>query len=281
MIPERTVQASSAKSVFFEEINDIDIYIEDTAFGYSKLFCILFSRVFDGQYRVGKVFPLGGRKAVLNEHAANKSNRPSVYIIDGDLFLLTGDVVSNERGLFKFPYYCVENVLCDNESLLTIMDEEDPERDLYKLDVLFDYNKWFVSNEGKLFSLFIEYGVSMLLNPQETTVGFKVSDLVSCNKGELDEGKLLKRIEGLRDSSILNSSFNEYKEVRSKVLQNFECSGLNKLDVVSGKDYLFPLLKTRAKSIVRTKIPDLNFKIRLAKICNIDRLVSAIDYVAK
>lgn len=38
MIPERSVQASSAKSVFFEELNDIDIYIEDTAFGYSKLF---------------------------------------------------------------------------------------------------------------------------------------------------------------------------------------------------------------------------------------------------
>lgn len=280
MIPERTAQASSAKSVFFEEINDIDIYIEDTAFGYSKLFCILFSRVFEGRYKVGKVFPLGGRGAVVHEHAINESDRPSIYIIDGDLFLLTGDAVSNARGLYKFPYYCVENILCDHESLLNIMDEEDPEKDLSKINGLFNYQNWLTSNEDKLFSLFVEYGVSMILNPQEQTVAFKVSDLVSCNKGELDDAKLLKRIEELKRLSVNCSSPEEYQVVRNKILDDFLGSGLNKLDVVSGKDYLFPLLKTRAKSIVKTKIPDLNFKMRLAKICNIERLASATDYVA-
>lgn len=280
MIPERTSQAASAKSVFFEEINDIDIYIEDTAFGYSKLFCILFSRVFEGKYKVGKIFPLGGRQAVLKEHAENESDRPSIYIVDGDLYLLAGDIVNNVRGLYKFPYYCVENILCDHESLLTILDEEDPEKDLPRINGLFNYQEWLITNEEKLFSLFVEYAVSMLLNPQEKTVAFKVSDLVSCNRGVLDQNKLQKRIGDLRILSIACSSIEEYQTVRNKILHDFELSGLNKLDVVSGKDYLFPLLKTRAKSIVKTKIPDLNFKMRLAKICNIDRLTSTIDYVA-
>lgn len=236
--------------------------------------------MFEGQYKVGKVFPLGGRGAVVSEHAENESDRPSIYIIDGDLFLLTGDTISNGRGLYKFPYYCVENILCDHESLLSIMDEEDPEKDISKLNELFNYQKWLVNNEEKLFSLFVEYGISMLLNPQEQTVAFKVSGLVSCNKGELDEEKLLKRIEELRRLSVNCSSPEDYQEVRNKILDEFESSGLNKLDVISGKDYLFPLLKTRAKSIVKTKIPDLNFKMRLAKICNIERLASVTDYVA-
>lgn len=280
MIPERSVQAASAKSVFFEEINDIDIYIEDTAFGYSKLFSILFSRVFEGQYKVGKVFPLGGRKAVIEEHASNQSVRPSIYIVDGDLFLLTGDSVSNVKGLYKFPYYCVENVLCDHESLLSVMDEEEPEKDISKLHELFGYQKWLINNEDKLFSLFVEYGVSMLLNPQVKTVAFKVSDLVSCNKGELDDVKLLSRIESLREISLGSSSYKDYQAMHKKILDDFEISGLSKLDVVSGKDYLFPLLKTRAKSVVKTRISDLNFKIRLAKICNIENLAPARNYVS-
>ena len=279
MIPERSVQANSAKSVFFEEINDIDIYIEDTAFGYSKLFSILFSRVFEGRYKVGKVFPLGGREAVVSEHAGNQSDRPSIYIIDGDLFLLAGDAVVNKKGLYKFPYYCVENVLCDHESLLTIMDEEEPEYDDSKINELFNYQEWLKNNEGKLFLLLVEYAISMLLNPQEQKVAFKVGGLVSSNKGELDTTKLLKRIEDLKLLSVNRSSLEEYQAARSKMLYEFEGSGLNKLDIVSGKDYLFPLLKTRAKSIVKTKISDLNFKLRLARICNIEQLASAMDYV--
>lgn len=280
MIPQRSVSASSAKSVFFEEINDIDIYIEDTAFGYSKLFSILFERVFEGQYKVGKVFPLGGREAVVKEHASEEGNRPSIYIIDGDLFLLAGDTVNNAKGLYKFPYYCVENILCDHESLLCIMDEEDAEKNFSEINTLFNYQRWLAHNEEKLFLLFIEYAISMLLNPQEQTVAFKVSNLVSCNKGELDDKKLSTRIESLKQLSVNCSTLEDYRAARDNIMAKFNESGLNKLDVISGKDYLFPLLKTRAKSIVRTKIPDLSFKMRLAKICNIERLVAAIDYVA-
>ncbi|KAB7711055.1 DUF4435 domain-containing protein [Plesiomonas shigelloides] len=198
MIPDRSVKASSAKSVFFEDDNDIDIYIEDTAFGYSKLFTILFSRVFEGKYNVRKVFPLGGRDAVIGEHSANNSDRPSLFIVDGDLLLLTGDDIDNTNGLYKFPYYCVENILCDHESLLTVMDEEEAEKDISQIKSLFNYKQWLSHNKNKLFLLFVEYGISKTLNPTEPTVAFKVSELVSCNKGNIDKSKLRKRIHSLR-----------------------------------------------------------------------------------
>ncbi|MBA6295857.1 DUF4435 domain-containing protein [Colwellia sp. MB02u-9] len=279
MIPERSVQAKAAKSVFFEDINDIDIYIEDTAFGYPKLFAVLFTRLLKEQYRVNKVFPLGGRKAVVDQHIEHSSPRPSLYIIDGDLFLLTGDTVDNQKGLYKFPYYCVENILCDHDALLKVMDEEEPVKSLDDLEGLFNYQEWLLNNEDKLFSLFIEYAISMTLNPQEQTVAFKVSDLVSSDKGELHDNKLTVRTEALKEMVIESTSLEVYESTRNEILANFEISGLNKLDVISGKDYLFPLLKTRAKSLVKTKISDLNFKLRLAKICNVNGISQALEYI--
>ncbi len=280
MIPERSVRAKAAKSVFFEDVNDIDIYIEDTAYGYRKLFTILFSRVLNGQYRVNNVFPLGGRNSVVDQHNEHSSDRPSLYIIDGDLFLLTGDTVSNKNGLYKIPYYCVENILCDDQALLTVLDEEESIKSLEDLEGAFNYQEWLLNNEDKLFSLFVEYAISMTLNPQEKTVAFKVSCLVSSNKGELDDNKLSIRTECLKQMAIESTGLEAYESTRNKILTNFELSGLNKLDVISGKDYLFPLLKTRAKALVKTKISDLNFKLRLAKTCNINNISQAIEYIA-
>lgn len=279
MIPERTAEANAAKSVFFEDVNDIDIYIEDTAFGYEKLYTILFSRIFRDTYKVNQVFALGGRKAVIEQHNAHDSERPSLYVIDGDLFLLTGDNVHNTKGLYKLPYYCIENILCDFSSLLTIMDEEEPIRNLDSLHASFGYLDWVENNEDKLFSLFVEYATSMLLNPQEQTVAYKVSDLVSCSRGEIDNAKLQTRISQLRELTTLKSSEEQYKEARGKILQNFTEARAEKLSVISGKDYLFPLLKMRAKSVVKTKISDLNFKMRLARTCNIEPIADAINHV--
>lgn len=279
MIPERSVQAKSAKSVFFEDVNDIDIYIEDTAFGYPKLFAALFSRLLSQQYKVNKVFPLGGRTAVIEQHSEHSSDRPSLYIIDGDLFLLTGDDITNKKGLYKFPHYCVENILCDESALLTIFDEEEPVKSLETLEGLFNYQEWLQNNEDRLFCLFVEYAISMVLTPQQQTVAFKVSDLVSSNKGELDDHKFRARIEGLKQLIIASTSMEAYNNTRNEILNKFEASGLNKLDVISGKDYLFPLLKTRAKSLVKTKISDLNLKLRLAKNCNVSSIIPAIDYI--
>lgn len=276
----RSVQARSAESVFFEDINDIDIFIEDTAFGYSKLFVTLFSRVFHGMYKVNKVFPLGGRVAVIEQHEKDLWNRPALYVIDGDLFLLIGDTIESKRGLYKFPFYCVENVLCDNLALISVLDEEDPIKDIAEVYGDFDYDGWLLNNEDKLFSLFIEYAISMILYPQQQTVAFKINDLVSNNKGEVDDAKLHDRINSLRMSVVEKTSVESYENTKRKILDNFENSDLQKLDVISGKDYLFPLLKTRGKSVVKTKVSDLNLKLRLAKVCNINHLLSAKEFVA-
>jgi hypothetical protein len=281
MIPERSLTAKVAKSVFFEELNDIDIFIEDTAFGYEKLFQILFSRVFEGKYRVNKVFPLGGRKAVAAQHQIHEHlERPSLFIVDGDLFLLIGDDLKNVNGLYKVPFYCIENILCDAEGIHELMNEEEPQALKPELVEAFKYVEWKNINENKLFELFIEYAVTFLLNPSEQTVAFSVSNLVSANDGNIDNAKLASRIKALRFEAKNKSSEADYAEARDKVLTQFSVSNVSKLDVVSGKDYLFPILKTRMKSKIKTKVPDINLKIRLAMKCDITQLMESVDLVA-
>lgn len=280
MIPERSLQAKSAKSVFFQKENDIDIYIEDTAFGYEKLFTILLSRIFKDKYRIKKVFPLGGRGEVINHHSNESSKRPFLYIIDGDLFLLTGDTVESQQGLYRLPCYCIENILCDHESIIEVLDEEESSRNIQDLRDSFNYQDWELRNKDKLFKLFIEYAISKLLNPQKKTVAFKVSNLVSCDKGVIDDTKLQCRIDDIKSSIISGSSQEIYNSTRARVLSSFENLSITELSTVSGKDYLFPLLKTRAKSTVKTKIPDINFKQRIAKRCDLNSILEVEDYVS-
>lgn len=59
MIPARSTKAKKAKSVFFRKYNDIDIYIEDTEKGATKLYTILFQRAFKNKYDVNRIYPLG------------------------------------------------------------------------------------------------------------------------------------------------------------------------------------------------------------------------------
>lgn len=279
-IPRRSLAAKHAMSTLFQEKNDIDIYIEDTAFGYEKLFTLLLSRIFKGKYRIKKIFPLGSRGQVIKKYQNEFSNRPYLYIVDGDLFLLTGDTVNNEKGFYRLPFYCIENILCDSNAIIEILDEEEPTQSIQDIKNSFDYLNWIEINKNKLFELFIEYAISMVLNPQQQTVHYKVSNLVQCNKGIVNETKLQSRINEIKQSVLSVASVGEYDNTRIDVLKRFESSSLTEFDIISGKDYLFPLLKTRAKSIVKTSVSDINFKQRLAKKCDFSKISDIVDYVA-
>lgn len=282
MIPERSSAGNSAKSVLFEEFNDIDIYIEDTAHGYVKLFTEIFSRFFDGEYRVSNVFPLGGRDAVINECRSwqGKFSRPSLYVIDGDMYLITERGEEELDGLFVLPMYCIENLLIDESAFLEILNEEEAVKLKEQLASEFDFSSWLEQNGRLLTDLFIEYAICFDICPTVKTVSYPISSLVSSNKGNLDETKVDQRITDLRNQIIENcgedlyQSKREYYQGRSQEVADFV------LRYVSGKDYLMPLLLTRSRSIVKTKVPNLNLKLRLAMKCDLEPLLECKERIA-
>lgn len=281
MLPERGALGKYAKSVFFEDYNEIDIYIEDTALGSEKIISKIYSRIFEGRYKIDQVFPLGGRGEVIAKFQQEKEKikRPTLFIVDGDIYHLTGDHIKNEIGLYRLPCYCVENLMLDPNALHTVMDEEDPVRTEAELIKEFDFDGWRESNEPRLRDLFIEYAVSRVLNPSEPTITYDVKLLVSGADGCIDETKLSKRLEDLAAKSIARAGEENYQYARKKIIDTYRDSSLEDLDLISGKDYLLPLLKTRLRSTVKTTISDLNLKIRLSTKCSIEKILNSKDYV--
>ncbi|WP_426101771.1 DUF4435 domain-containing protein [Pseudomonas sp. PSPC3-3] len=281
MIPERGTAGKFAKSVFFEERNEIDIYIEDTALGSEKIASKIYSRIFHGAYKLEQIFPLGGRGAVISKFNEEKNSltRPSLFIIDGDIYHLTGDHVKDEVGLYRLPCYCIENLMVDPLALHTVMDEEDPVRAESDLIDAFDYEGWSALNKSKLKDLFIEYAISRVLNPSEPTISYEVKHLVSGSDGCIDDVKLAARLADLAGKAIGKVGEDNYRVTREKILLEHAKSQLDDLDFVSGKDYLFPLLKTRLRSTVRTLMSDLNLKVRLSKSCGVEKISNCRNYV--
>ena len=282
MIPERSVVSNSAKSVFFEDVNDIDIYIEDTVVGYAKIFETIFSRAFDNKYRIEKVFPLGGKQEVIEQYESQEGSfmRPSLFVIDGDLYVLTGEAKKSKKGLYIMPFYCIENILIDPDAIHDLMNEEEPVVAKNTLIDKFAFRRWLNDNEVKLFQLFLEYALTFTINPSEQTVGYSVRKLVASNTGNVDINKLNQRIAYLQNINILKIGHEEYANLKTSILKNFQSKAVDKLDSVSGKDYLIPLINMRFKSIVKTNMPNINFKLRLAMKCSIEKIKDSTTYVA-
>lgn len=279
MIPERSSSSRAAKAVFFEDVNDIDIYIEDTEYGYEKLYAIIFSRVFHGEYKVQKVFPLGGRNAVLDYFKETPtSDRPSLCIIDGDLLILKKENKS-KIGLYELPFYCIENILLNEDAIIDLLAEEDPIKSFANIKSNFNYSDWYQKNVDLLFDLFLEYSISFELNQDKQTVAFPVNKLVTDGNGNLNIDKVKSRIEELKNEAIEKVGEEIYNNTRTKFIENFNSIEIPKENIVSGKDYLLPLLKTRGKSIVKTKLPDINLKQRLARKCNIMPIIKSKEYI--
>lgn len=272
---QRNLKAKVAKATFYSDYNDIEVFIEDTAHGYSKLFVKILSRIFGGSYKIEDVFPLGGRGNVVEacKNDQGSRNKARLYIIDGDLYLLSGEEDPLDyEGLFVLPRYCIENHLLCSSALLSIMDEEEAEKSLEELESLFDYPLWVNDVKDDLLSLFIEYAVAKKIAPTLQTVAYGYSDLISCNTGKVDTTKVNTRILALRESIISLTNLELYNETKEFISSKVTLDEKSLLSFVSGKDILLPLLMLRFKRLVKTNSPNLALKMRIANVCNLESM---------
>lgn len=278
----RNLKARVAKATFYDEYNEIDIFIEDTAHGYKKLFLKLVQRVLGPDYKVENVFPLGGRLEVLEScrHDQAPRDRARLFIVDGDLYLLCGESeCTNLRGLYVLPRYCIENHLICSESILSILEQEDAEKTYEVLEQHFDYSGWVSINKDKLIDLYLEYAIAKKIAPSLQTVAFGYSKLISSNSGEIDQTKVENRISTLRSDIIEISGEELYETTRSQISSLIDYNEDSLLRFISGKDMLMPLLMMRSKRLVNFKAPNLSIKMRIADVCNLESLSSMPEHV--
>lgn len=282
MILRRTDKGEYAKSIFFHEYNEIDIFVEDTSLGYKKIYTQLLQRVLDDKYKIHSIFPLGGRESVINyckNH--NRPDRPFVFIVDADLYLMKGEDedLSTIKGLFILTRYCIENYLIEINALVELLHEEDIEKNKEEIIDLLSYDDWLRRNEPLLLDLFIEYAVAFSLVPEIKTISYGVSKLILSQDGDICTSKVTKRIQSIKKEIIQITGETLYQEMREYICSSISSDECMLLKYVSAKDYIIPLIFLRMRSRFNLKSKNINWKVRLSMKCDISPLEGVNHYI--
>lgn len=148
----------------------------------------------------------------------------------------------------------------------------------------FDYRTWEHQHKDKLFELFIEYAIARELKPDLQTVHHGCHRLLadkkpSKHKGCVSDTLINDRIDEVKNAVISATSMSQYNFIKQDMLNNFNNSSFDKFDVISGKDYLFPLLRMRAQAVINVKLSNTSFEQRLSYICDISKILDSQNYV--
>jgi hypothetical protein len=265
--------------LFFRHKNEVDVFVEDN---YDEEFYLtLITRIFQQTgHKVNKLLPLGCKRNVIDACKVDQEKRASkrIYVVDGDLDLITD---TNEKGLnylYILDKYCVENYLLHEDSIVEIVhDFLVVKKSTIKKKL--DFENWLKGLSFLLIDLFLHYAISKEVCPSVPTISLGVGNLCAPVKGvpALNAQKCNQRIMDLQTEILKVITEEVYNEkiyaLRNKWLSNVDTL----LKIVSGKDYIIPLLEfrfQRLKSINTIHMRRNSLRLRLAKLCDISGLLN-------
>lgn len=125
LLPTRSPEALAVLDIFYDEFNDVHFFVEDE--DQENLYEVILRRMFP-ELKIARVFPLGGKQAVL-DHALSlieENRKPrSIYLVDKDFDDLLG-MKAQKPGLFYLDRYCIENYFADPDAILEVVIEAAP-----------------------------------------------------------------------------------------------------------------------------------------------------------
>lgn len=270
---QRSEAARFAASVFYEDFNDVDVYVEDKADGFSKIYSILLGRLLAERLTVSRVFPLGGRDSVISASKAPRDqHRKSIFIIDGDLYLLCGEVKDVPDEIIRLDRYCIENYLVDDSAIMEILDDEHSSRRQDDFRDLLRLNEWRNENAPSFRKLFVTYAVAHYLDSGIPTVSRKYGAFVRNGKGDLDNEKFEAACQAI--SRELSEQFGRerFETLFSEFDNSVDASACFISKYVSAKDYTLPLVLVKMRAHVEIRSSNIALKIRMAKNCSLESL---------
>jgi hypothetical protein len=262
--------AAAALAFLKRPYNDVDIYVEDTA--SLNMWMTLIKPLLGDQIKFDSVNMLGGRNTVLESCKLNQKDdgRRKLFIIDGDFDFLLGIPKPKLRYLYRIRGYCVENVLVREDGLLAVALEYSPNTPMQQLRALIDFKDWVEEHARLLSPLFVVYAATKMVAPEISTVAFAVQRLLRANPmgAELDRTKVTSRIRSVVRAASKKVGVAAFRQARLAVSRRAESLPLNQ--IVSGKDYLMPIILMRIKARGGYRGNADHLKVALAK--NFDRI---------
>lgn len=257
-------RAKAALRKLFEPLQDIDVYVEDT--NDEAFYRCLLNSASDHKVTVARVFGLGGRQAVLTAAAAHdQAKRRALFIIDGDLPWVRGEMPPNIVGLHQHNAYCVENILICEKALSLLLSQEVAITETDAAAAL-DFQNWRSTLLTPLAELFAAFATLNEVDPTVQTVSKGAGVLCATKRKAaaptLDPVKVQKaRDQALRSAEVVlgpKPVAARYTTILQRILATSD-----PLLAVSGKDYVLPLVDFHLQAL-GCRIKRKSLRIRLA-----------------
>lgn len=249
MIPEFTSTEKEATSVLLKYRNDILIYTEDKMEDHEFYIHFYKNLLKDTGIRINDVFQIGScievEQAYRND--VNPKN-PTVYIIDGDIFLSYCPKCNYDR-FFVLKRYCVENYLIEEIPFIHAahiflgMSEKD-------IQYSFNYEHEMKELSKYILPLFIFFSLS-----HEHLGHFNLEDnsfgrIFDQKRGVFKEDEINKIENDIIEKLEKEAHLTEYQIIKEyqKRLTLYSSKSDSVKHIVSGKSYIFPFLKNRLKN---------------------------------
>lgn len=259
-------------STFKQYRNDIDIYTEDENKD-REFYRVLFQRLLeDTEIRINDITPLGCRNNVIERCKNEPDNgRKKIFIVDGDIYVIYKTSTEKLDNLFILDSYCIENYIIDENSCTQFAYSMIGTEPIDTIKQKIQFNKWVNNLVEPLIDLFIHFSILHEIKGKFTL--YNAYKFVV--KGEIDFNLVYKEIETVKSEILEIITFNEYERLRIEREQTWNKTPDSFLRIVSGKDYILPLVQIKIQEIRKLKglFTCEALKTFLAQFCNLDRLL--------
>lgn len=271
-IPSWSAPASESMGLLYRDLQPIEVYVEDS--NSEAFYLELTNRMIGDKNSIKKVIPLHGRSHVLRMCDEYQGEHPAIFLIDGDLDLLFGGRVIGKTNLYQLRAYCIENYLFCFEAARELIVEGSGIVLRENALVEDEWQEFLAPIEGELKELFVVFGAARLAKPELKTVSHGLSSILTQRTRAagptLDIDKISDLKNRISQECLQKVGEERWVEILAEI--RARVSDLEAIDVISGKDFLLPLLSylIRSKGCGGMTVPSLMFK--LAKYCSLTRL---------
>jgi hypothetical protein len=275
-------KAQYARALLLRRYNDILVFVEDPSLQF--MYVRVINRILGSIGKVENTFGLGGRAAVIEACLRNPfvGPKPALYLVDGDLDLLTGNTVPLSPRLHRIDAYSVENILLDSNSISEIAAESVGSKSKAEVEHELELTKLATVAVQLLMPLFVVYAASAKLNLPIPTVSFAVVRLclAATDARTLSRHLVRERIRDVRRQVIAEVGISTYRTVWREIAGRARTLRFP-LRAISGKSYLLPLLVALLGKEFRYRDSSVALRCRLAQHLDRNTEPALSDFILK
>lgn len=262
-LPTKSDAFLNGQDILYSQFNDINFYIEDE--DQENLYHQILKKQFD-DIKFEKIFPLNGKKNVLDEASRNSKDKKKIYILDKDFDDIFGKQIE-QANVFYLEQYGIENYLFEERAIIELIIEERPK--LKASDITSSLKFAHLKDEiGCLFKPLIKNYLVI----QEFELGIKNVDCSAARFCLFNPTSSLKSMELLKYEHQIE---NKLKILDGRYTLNAKrkkyCSHLIDEKFIPGK-YVLGFLKSRIQHLFNFQLNWHSFVFRLAKLCELSSL---------